>query len=148
MVTAGRAFHWFDRERALPEFQRILRPGGWLVLVSNRRSRDGSEMAREYECILMEHGTDYDKVRGGYRSFEGLRPFGDGESFDVKLPGEQTLTLEEFLGQTQSLSVAPMPEEAKYQGMQEALREFFAKWSVGGVMRMETVCQVTGWRTA
>jgi SAM-dependent methyltransferase len=147
LVAAGRAFHWFDRERALPEFKRILKPGGWVVLLANRRARDGSEMAREYEAILLQHGRDYEQVRGGYRSFEGLRPYGDAETFEVKMPGEQRLTLEEFLGQTQSLSVTPMPGDAKYAGMQAALKEFFLKWSVGGVMRMETACQVTGWRT-
>ena len=32
---AAQAYHWFDRERALPELHRIVRPGGGLVLVWN-----------------------------------------------------------------------------------------------------------------
>jgi SAM-dependent methyltransferase len=32
---AAQAYHWFDRERALPELHRIIRPGGGLVLVWN-----------------------------------------------------------------------------------------------------------------
>src|SRR6266536_1302519 len=33
IITAGQAFHWFDREKARAEFARILRPSGWVALV-------------------------------------------------------------------------------------------------------------------
>lgn len=37
LVAAGQAYHWFDPERALPEFARVLRPGGRLALFYNAR---------------------------------------------------------------------------------------------------------------
>src|SRR5437870_2796600 len=37
LITAGQAFHWFDRPRARQEFERILKPGGWAALVWNER---------------------------------------------------------------------------------------------------------------
>jgi ubiquinone/menaquinone biosynthesis C-methylase UbiE len=33
-ITVADGFHWFDREKALPEMRRVLRPGGGLALVS------------------------------------------------------------------------------------------------------------------
>jgi SAM-dependent methyltransferase len=37
VVTVGQAFHWFDGERALRDIDRVLRPGGALALIWNRR---------------------------------------------------------------------------------------------------------------
>jgi len=147
LVSVGRAFHWFERERALKEFQRILKPGGWVALVSNRRDRSSSEINRAYEALLADFGTDYSDTRSEMQSVEGLRPYGDGEVFHVKLPGEERLSLEQFLGQTQSLSVAPLKGDARYEEMQKALKDLFARWSVDGVMRLGTRCEVVGWRT-
>jgi len=41
-VVVGQAFHWFDLSRALPEFHRVLRPGGSLGVIWNEldTSRD------------------------------------------------------------------------------------------------------------
>jgi SAM-dependent methyltransferase len=39
-VTVGQAFHWFDGDAALAEIARVLRPGGLLALIWNRRGED------------------------------------------------------------------------------------------------------------
>ena len=147
MVCVGRAFHWFDQASALEEFGRVLKPGGWVVVLANRRRQSGTAQADAYEALLMEHGTDYGDVRAGYRSYATLRAFGV-DSFEVVMAGTEALTLEALLGQTQSYSMAPLPGHAQYAGMQAALREFFAKWSVNGVLQMETECWVMGRKAA
>jgi SAM-dependent methyltransferase len=62
-VVAGQAFHWFDAERARAEFQRILKPDGWVVLMWNSRRLDRTRFLRDYEALLQKFGTDYDRVR-------------------------------------------------------------------------------------
>jgi ubiquinone/menaquinone biosynthesis C-methylase UbiE len=142
-VAAGRAFHWFDQDKTAKEFRRILRPEGWVVLVSNGRVRDDSPQSQDYEAVLREHGTDYEANRWRYDIDPRVDAFfAGGELFRDEVHGEQRLTREELVGQTQSLSVAPEPGDAKYEGMQEGLREFFAKWQVDGVVVMKTVCKV------
>ncbi len=37
VITCASAFHWFDHSRALPEIHRVLRPGGRLGIIWNRR---------------------------------------------------------------------------------------------------------------
>ena len=67
LVAIGRAFHWFDKDRALAEFRRILRPGGWVALVAADRDRDSKDPAFRpqidaYEEMMTNHGIDYTRV--------------------------------------------------------------------------------------
>ena len=62
-VTAAQAAHWFDRARARREFVRILKPGGWLVLLWNERITDSTTFLRDYEQLLLTYGTDYQDIR-------------------------------------------------------------------------------------
>ncbi len=61
-ITAGQAFHWFDRERVGVEFARILKPQGWLVLVWNERRIDTTPFLRAYEQLLRTYSTEYTQV--------------------------------------------------------------------------------------
>src|ERR1035438_5624124 len=62
-VTAAQAAHWFDLPRTRAEFARILRPGGWCVLIWNERSTETTPFLREYEQLLLTYGTDYKEIR-------------------------------------------------------------------------------------
>src|SRR5581483_5036963 len=56
-VTAAQAAHWFDQAGARREFVRVLKPGGWTVLVWNERCTDSTPSLRAYEELLLRYGT-------------------------------------------------------------------------------------------
>ena len=60
VVTSAQAFHWFDHEKALPEFARVLRPRGRLALVWNSRDDRDPWMARLSEIIGNETVQEWD----------------------------------------------------------------------------------------
>src|SRR3979411_948313 len=62
-VTAAQAAHWFDLPRARAEFDRILRPEGWGVLIWNERHTASTTFLQDYEQLLLTYGTDYKEVR-------------------------------------------------------------------------------------
>lgn len=56
-MTVAQAFHWFDGPRALAEIHRILRPGGVLALIWNRRDME-AELQRRLSALLEPHRGD------------------------------------------------------------------------------------------
>jgi SAM-dependent methyltransferase len=84
-VTVGQAFHWFDGDAALGEIARVLRPGGLLALLWNRRV-DDDPVNRAIEEIIAPQRGDVPTHRGdAWRAaFERTSLFGPlaAEVFD------------------------------------------------------------------
>ncbi|MBU6452638.1 MAG: class I SAM-dependent methyltransferase [Cyanobacteria bacterium REEB67] len=51
LVLSAQAFHWFDPVKALPEFRRILKPGGWVALIWNERD-ESDKFTAEYGALF------------------------------------------------------------------------------------------------
>jgi ubiquinone/menaquinone biosynthesis C-methylase UbiE len=151
LVAVGRAFHWFDQERALAEFRRILSPTGWVTLVAVDRDRDSTEPAFRpqidaYEELMTTYGIDYTRVRSGHRTYEKVDTFFDGELHQAELPGRRQFDWETFSGHCKSLSVTPQPAHPGYAGFERALRRYFDTFARDGIFTMPTLCWITAGR--
>ncbi len=151
LVAAGRAFHWFDKDRALAEFRRILKPTGWVTLVAADRDRDSKEPAFRkqmdgYESLMATHGTDYARVRSGYRTYDKMDTFFDGELHQAQISGLRQFDWTSFSGYAKSLSITPQPGHANYEGFERALAQYFDDHAREGILTMPTICWITAAR--
>jgi SAM-dependent methyltransferase len=146
LVAAGRAFHWFDVPRAMTEFRRILKPDGWMVLVSLGRAKDSSAQSVAFEELLLTHGIDYTYVRSGYRVHDNLASVFTADMHHAELPSASRLDWESFLGQTMSLSVAPRPDDPRFATFMQALRAYFEHYAVDHLLTMPATCWITAGR--
>ena len=127
-VTAGQAFHWFDPPHARVEFKRVLRPGGWVVLVWNDRRTGGTPFLEEYERLLLQYGTDYKEVSVKYAEESMLAAlYGPGEMHTKTFDNEQVFDFDGLRGRLTSSSYTPRPGHPNYDPLMRALEDLFRR---------------------
>lgn len=126
-VIAGQAFHWFRPPEARVEFARILKPGGWAVLVWHDRSVDATPFLRAYEEFLRKYSNDYEQVTHKYlASYEALeRFFAPDRMRLIKQRNQQRLDYDGLRGRLLSSSYIPKSGE-RHDAMMEALPRLFS----------------------
>ena len=141
-VTAAQAAHWFDLSRARAEFARILKPGGWCVLIWNERRADTTPFLRDYEQLLLTYGTDYKEVRHERTAAiidEFFAPAICRERvFDLR----QRFDYEGAAGRLLSSSYVPLAGHPNHAPMMQELERIFRAHAVNGAVEFEYNTQV------
>jgi len=136
-VTAAQAAHWFDLPLARAEFARILKPGGWCVLIWNERRTSNTPFLREYEQLLLTYGTDYKEVRHERTTaiiHEFFAPASHQEQvFDLR----QQFDYEGTAGRLLSSSYAPLEGHPSHAPMMEELQRIFRAHATDNVVEFE-----------
>ncbi|HMN30873.1 MAG TPA: methyltransferase domain-containing protein, partial [Caldilineaceae bacterium] len=138
-VTAGQAFHWFDISRAHSEFLRILRPGGWVVLVWNYRQMAATPFMQEYEQLVERYSIDYSAVAHHRPEFDDSnvsRFFGSAGCQVVIHPNQQMLDFAGLQGRLLSSSYSPEAGHPKHEPMLAGLRQLFDHYQRDGTVHM------------
>jgi len=129
LVVAGQAFHWFDAGAARVEFTRILREPPRVLLVWNDRRTEPGTLMYDYDALLREHGTDYEKVdhrRFGPERIRGF--FGPGGCREHVLPNRQVLDREGLAGRLMSSSYVPGRGEPGHRELLAACHALFERY--------------------
>lgn len=142
LASAAQAAHWFDLPKARQEFARILRPGGWAVLVWNERCTDTTPFLRAYEELLLTYGTDYEKVRHE-NTTDNIGDFFLPTPFETRVfPMRQHFAYNELEGRLLSSSYAPMHGHSNYEPMLADLSRIFETHSTNGSVGMDYLTRV------
>ena len=134
-IIAGQAFHWFNHELARQEFQRIIHPDGWVVLIWNERQTDTTPFLIDYEQLLLDFATDYKQVNHTNLSREDFaRFFHPHQLHTATIPSQQSFDLESLTGRLLSSSYAPNIGQPGYRETLERLQEIFHQHQVNGTV--------------
>jgi len=129
-ITAAQAAHWFDREPARREFQRILVPNGWVVLIWNERLTAGTPFLVEYEQLLLQYGTDYANVRHERTSDTIGDFFAPAPHEQRTFRTQQVFDYEAFEGRAFSSSYLPTQSDPAAEPLRHSLRRLFEQHQV------------------
>jgi SAM-dependent methyltransferase len=136
-VTVAQAFHWFAGERALAEIHRVLRPGGVLALIWNRRRME-DEPHRRLEELIARHRVDVPEMRGDWRAaFAGTGRFGPLED-EPTVPNAQVLDADALADRIGSTSFVATLPDARRVPLLDAVRAL----AVDGPVTLRYTCEL------
>ena len=135
-VTAGQAFHWFDRTLARMEFTRILKTKGYVVLVWNEMQTESTPFMNAYEQLLQTYAIDYRQVDHRRIDINVIRDFFDPGYFKFKqFDNVQLFDYEGLKGRLLSSSYVPQSGHPNFAPLLEGLEEAFQVNQLDGRVR-------------
>lgn len=136
-IVTGQAFHWFDLTKTRLEFNRILKPGGFVILIWNDRRTTSTPFLKAYEEFLLDISSDYRQVDHknlGEQEFESF--FGQKPSAATFL-NAQYFDFAALRGRLLSSSYAPNEHDPRFPEAEQKLREIFEAHQVDGIVTFE-----------
>ncbi len=127
-IIAGQAFHWFDRGKCKIEFERVLHPGGLVVLIWNERLSD-SDFEKEYDLLIKKHAIDYVTVDHRNIHDTDISAFCEPHSVVLKtFPNKQVFDFDGLKGRLLSSSYMPTEKQNGFEEMIADLHELYQKY--------------------
>lgn len=134
LITVAQAFHWFDKEKCLVEFKRILKDNGKVFIVWDDLINDYNDFSKEFRNL----SNRFRKVDSGNNGKRVSREetiaelFKDNEHISTSFDHELYQGFERVKAGALSASFAPKPDEDNYEEFITELEKVFNKYSENG----------------
>jgi len=138
LVTVAQAIHWFEPAAARQEFQRILKPGGWLAICRNYGTDQalGKAISKVYPAEKDTSGLMIGKSTP--RSFY----FCGGDYIMREFPFRTRVGRAEFLGALGTASYAPDEGSDLYPDFERRAKQVFDRFSSNGVIEQGGITEL------
>jgi ubiquinone/menaquinone biosynthesis C-methylase UbiE len=141
LITAGQAFDWFEPTKTRQEFERILKPIGWVALIWNITRTDTPFLAA-YDQLWHKYIDFQSHVRMGTQDNK-IQAFYSPGSVKVKtFNNAQVVDYEGLKGRSLSSSFAPTPDRSEYAPMLKELEAIFQQYQIDGHVAIEYECRL------
>ncbi|MEK6222529.1 MAG: class I SAM-dependent methyltransferase [Chloroflexota bacterium] len=116
MITVGQAYHWLERKSAKQEFQRILKPGGSIVLIWNARDPQ-DPFIQAFDTLISTFSSDFSEM--SHTKMDKLADMTEfvapAELNKAVFPNQQIFDFAGLTGRLLSSSYAPSPDNPNYE---------------------------------
>ncbi|HWT27032.1 MAG TPA: methyltransferase domain-containing protein [Mobilitalea sp.] len=141
LITCAEAYHWFDNEKTLSEFHRILKPSGYVFLLWNSSGENpySAELGELFDKYCKQNFMDTIFVSKEDRA---KHLFGEGNYTKAEFDNNITQPYEGLLGGILSASYSPKPEDDNYNDFVNGIKDIFDKYSKDDMIKakFKTVC--------
>jgi ubiquinone/menaquinone biosynthesis C-methylase UbiE len=128
LVTAAQALHWFDTAAFFKESKRILRKGGSIAIIYNKRD-ESSAFTKEAMALSEQFGPSPVRNETVNETLNTLVK--DGWTFKT-FKNNISVNAEGFVGNMLSSSHSPLKGEAGYRQYVRELERLFGKYATDG----------------
>jgi SAM-dependent methyltransferase len=136
-LLVAQAIHWFDPEPTRAEFTRLLKPGGWLVVLRNASVDHPPGLGAAVAALNQpEYGVRYPDRPSGPRARPVEFFFGPSGCQKLVFPFAFGQDWEGFIGAANSAAYTPEVDHPLYLRYEQGMRAVFDSFSQAGTIEV------------
>lgn len=135
-ITAAQAFHWFDPDAFKKECRRIIKPGGKVIIVYNRRD-ENADCTKALAKLRNKYNPEFHGFSNGIND-EKCMSFFTGDCDIFRADNTQHYDRQRYIERVLSSSYSLKEGDEKYEEYIKEITEIFDTFSKNGLISVPT----------